>query len=431
MNQTPDQGRGPEPDSGLPAGGDAASGGPRHRVGPGPANPASPSYSDAARYLDSAWQASSSAAPAGSPSELPTQVVPIQDVGGAAAGPGTAATAPVRAPGASGAPGSPEGPAEAAREASGGSRDSRDSRDSHDGAAELDLGAYAMGAAAVPQAGGAEGAAGAAGAFAAVPGPAADRNGNGGIPAGPAVEHESGGRRRRRTAVLWGVVGAVTLAGAGLAAVKFLDGGSSGKTAKAADSTPLPVAPPTAGPLPSPSSGPESTASAAPTRTSKAPSTGPSKAGSKSPTSTASTGSKAPVDTDGDGVSDDPGARDPGKLTAAASAAYSAAKQAMAAEGVQMTLTSGKRSYQHQKDLWEQEVAKTGSSAAARNRVLPPDESSHVDGIAIDINQAAQPWMKAKGAQYGWCQIYGNESWHFEFRAKYKTEGCPALKPHP
>lgn len=244
-------------------------------------------------------------------------------------------------------------------------------------------------------------------------------------------------RGRRKAVVIWSAVGALVLVGGGLGAAALLNGDDPGSEASTVGGV-TPTAPPPASPItpPAPPTVP-STSSAGPSDTASG-SGSPSKSGSRSPSGSASgTASGSPsgtgkpkVDTDDDGITDDPGATDPNKLVGAARTAYFEAKGAMAAQGITMTLTSGKRSYEHQKDLWDKEVRLKGSTPAARMRVLPPDESSHVDGNAIDINVAAQPWMKTNGKQYGWCQIYSNESWHFEYKAAHK-QGCPALKPHP
>jgi len=45
---------------------------------------------------------------------------------------------------------------------------------------------------------------------------------------------------------------------------------------------------------------------------------------------------------------------------------------------------------------------------------------------AIDIGPFdATYWLSLHGAAYGLCQIYANETWHFELRPEVVTEGCP------
>ncbi|MGA4542365.1 D-alanyl-D-alanine carboxypeptidase family protein [Uniformispora flossi] len=407
MNQIPEDRRGADDPAGA--------GVPRHRVDSRAPGYPQAAYSDAAQYLDNAWRESSGQGPAVNPHEIPTQVVPVQSapvqtaqsapVPPAAAQPSPAPAAP--GPGAAAGAGAetvaqPFPPADprsapAAHPAAAGVPGPRGAADAN----PVDLGAYAMSPAA------------AAGGGAP--------SGPGAFPAAPEADRPRG---RRKMIAVWSVVSAVALVGAGLVAVKSMKSDKDHNSASSASPTAtIQAAPPSA---PATSAGPTS---APPSTSPTASTTGKS---TKSPTATSTTKKpKTGTDDDGDGITDDPGATDPNQLSGAARTAYQQAKTAMAANGITLTLTSGKRSFQHQQDLWDQEVRDTGSTAAARNRVLPPGESSHVQGIAIDINVAAQAWMKSKGSQYGWCQIYANEAWHFEYRASYKTSGCPTLKPHP
>ncbi|UGQ10204.1 D-alanyl-D-alanine carboxypeptidase family protein [Yinghuangia sp. ASG 101] len=379
-------------------------GGSRHRAGGTPEPAQGAQYSDAARYLDDVWQASSGA-PAPNPFESPTQVVPVQ----LQPAPGQVPVPPAPTPAAGG-----------------------------DGRAdEHDLGAYAMAAGAgrppeggpggPDQPGAAPGGFAVGGAEGGGPNPPAPGGGHGGDEGGRAP------RRNRRSLVVWSVLGVVLLGGAGVVAAGTL-GDNDDTTPNAVNvgtPSPLPTPPPAPTPPATTEAPPTSAAatSASPTPSASA-STSPT--ASKSPTASPSASGKSPTaDKDNDGVTDEPESTDPGALAPAARTAYAQAKNAMAADGITMTLTSGKRSYQHQKELWEKEVRDLGSEEAARMRVLPPDESTHVHGTAIDINVAAQPWMKQNGSRYGWCQIYANESWHFEYDASYKNRGCPSLKPHP
>jgi D-alanyl-D-alanine dipeptidase len=59
--------------------------------------------------------------------------------------------------------------------------------------------------------------------------------------------------------------------------------------------------------------------------------------------------------------------------------------------------------------------------------VLPPDESHHVRGTAVDIapRQAAR-WLDRHGARYGLCRTMEWEWWHFEYDAAWQRAGhCP------
>jgi hypothetical protein len=96
-------------------------------------------------------------------------------------------------------------------------------------------------------------------------------------------------------------------------------------------------------------------------------------------------------------------------------------------DGVLIGVTSGYRDPTYQWQLFSREVGRTGSSWAARSRVLPPDESAHVQGIAVDVRpRAGARWLDQHGAGYRLYRIYDNEWWHFEFHT-----AAPARLPSP
>jgi LAS superfamily LD-carboxypeptidase LdcB len=116
---------------------------------------------------------------------------------------------------------------------------------------------------------------------------------------------------------------------------------------------------------------------------------------------------------------------DPRLLTAVQNAANAAA-----AQGITMTVTSGWRSAEFQQSLLDDAVATYGSFAAAREYVQTPTASRHVTGEAVDIGGAgADQWLIANGPQFGLCQIYANELWHFELVAD-PLGNCPPLLPN-
>ncbi|HEU5161471.1 MAG TPA: M15 family metallopeptidase [Streptosporangiaceae bacterium] len=90
-------------------------------------------------------------------------------------------------------------------------------------------------------------------------------------------------------------------------------------------------------------------------------------------------------------------------------------------------LTSGYRDAAEQHRIFTREVRRTGSEAAARRRVLPPEESRHVRGLALDVRPAeGARWLERHGWRYGLYRVYDNEWWHFEYRT------TPPLRlPHP
>ncbi|MEO6510025.1 MAG: M15 family metallopeptidase [Nocardioides sp.] len=136
-----------------------------------------------------------------------------------------------------------------------------------------------------------------------------------------------------------------------------------------------------------------------------------------------------------DGSADVPGrpprAEDPSvdRLDPDLLAAVKAAMRDPRADGVRMSITSGWRSRAHQQRLFDQAVAEYGSEAEASRWVAPPDSSAHVTGDAVDMGPTgADDWLIRHGAEYGLCQIFANERWHFELAT---TPGgtCPDLLP--
>ncbi|MGY2080430.1 VanZ family protein [Modestobacter sp. SYSU DS0657] len=101
------------------------------------------------------------------------------------------------------------------------------------------------------------------------------------------------------------------------------------------------------------------------------------------------------------------------------------------ADGVDFHVSSGWRSAAYQQALFDAAVAEHGSPAAAREWVLGPDESSHVTGDAVDIGPTdAMSWLAQHGSDYGLCQTYGNEMWHFELAVE-RGGRCPAPSDDP
>lgn len=95
------------------------------------------------------------------------------------------------------------------------------------------------------------------------------------------------------------------------------------------------------------------------------------------------------------------------------------------AAGVALTINSGKRSYAAQEALWRDGIATYGSPEAARRWVLPPSESTHVSGQAIDVApRAGAAWLQRNGFRYGLCRTFDNEWWHFE-RIGFPGAPCP------
>lgn len=103
------------------------------------------------------------------------------------------------------------------------------------------------------------------------------------------------------------------------------------------------------------------------------------------------------------------------KLDPALLAAIRAAEADANADGIEFRVTSGWRSAAYQQRLLDDAVGEYGSLDEARRFVNTPEESRHVTGEAIDIGPTdADSWLSQHGADYGLCQIYANEMWHFE-----------------
>jgi zinc D-Ala-D-Ala carboxypeptidase len=118
------------------------------------------------------------------------------------------------------------------------------------------------------------------------------------------------------------------------------------------------------------------------------------------------------------------------RLDPALLAAVQAAARAAANDGVTVGLTSGWRSPEFQRQLFEDAVVQYGSIAIARQYVMPPEVSKHVLGKAVDLGPgAADDWLIRNGQRFGLCQIYANEAWHFELATDYGGT-CPPLRPN-
>ncbi len=97
--------------------------------------------------------------------------------------------------------------------------------------------------------------------------------------------------------------------------------------------------------------------------------------------------------------------------------------------GVRLDVTSGWRSTAEQERLFREAVDRYGPEEAAR-RVAEPGTSAHESGDAVDVGPAkGAAWLSEHGAVYGLCQIYANESWHFELRPDAVDRGCPRMYP--
>ena len=112
---------------------------------------------------------------------------------------------------------------------------------------------------------------------------------------------------------------------------------------------------------------------------------------------------------------------------------FSMAQAFARADGVELTITSGFRTLERQKMLFDREVEIRGSEREASKWVLPPQFSHHPQGLAIDVNypgdQPGAYWLEKNGSRFGLCRVYANEWWHFE-GVIAPGQRCPALAPN-
>jgi D-alanyl-D-alanine carboxypeptidase len=120
------------------------------------------------------------------------------------------------------------------------------------------------------------------------------------------------------------------------------------------------------------------------------------------------------------------------KLDSALLGALRQAATDAADDGVEFFVDSGWRSPEYQEQLLREAVSKYGSEEEAARWVATPDKSAHVSGDAVDIGpSAAAAWLSEHGAEYGLCEIYGNEPWHYELRPEASDHGCPPMYADP
>jgi zinc D-Ala-D-Ala carboxypeptidase len=118
---------------------------------------------------------------------------------------------------------------------------------------------------------------------------------------------------------------------------------------------------------------------------------------------------------------------DPALLGALRQAATDAAD-----DGVEFYVDSGWRSPEYQEQLLDEAISKYGSEEEAARWVATPNTSAHVSGDAVDIGHSdATAWLSEHGAEYGLCQIYRNEPWHYELRPVAIDRRCPPMYADP
>lgn len=118
---------------------------------------------------------------------------------------------------------------------------------------------------------------------------------------------------------------------------------------------------------------------------------------------------------------------DPALLDALRDAATDAADA-----GLTLTMNSGWRSAAYQNQLLSEAIAEHGSAEEAARWVATAATSPHVQAAAADLGPSpVTAWLSEHGAEYGLCQIYANEPWHYEFRREAIGSACPRAYPDP
>ena len=124
--------------------------------------------------------------------------------------------------------------------------------------------------------------------------------------------------------------------------------------------------------------------------------------------------------------------RGAGNLDRALVGALREAATDAAFDGVELYVKSGWRSPEYQQQLLQEAISKYGSEEEAARWVATPETSPHVLGDAVDIGPIdATAWLSEHGAEYGLCQIYSNEPWHYELRPEAIDHGCPRMYADP
>ncbi|QUQ71072.1 M15 family metallopeptidase [Kutzneria sp. CA-103260] len=121
-------------------------------------------------------------------------------------------------------------------------------------------------------------------------------------------------------------------------------------------------------------------------------------------------------------------------LTPGTRAAFIAARYSALWHDAQLIgLTSGHRMYAEQREMFDEALRRHGSVSAARHWVLPPEESSHVSGRALDIRPTeGARWLEHHGDRFGLYRTYDNEWWHFEYWPDFRGTGRqPPRRPTP
>jgi D-alanyl-D-alanine carboxypeptidase len=121
-----------------------------------------------------------------------------------------------------------------------------------------------------------------------------------------------------------------------------------------------------------------------------------------------------------------------GNLDPALLAALQRAASDAEEDGITFRVNSGWRTPALQERMLQDAIVQYGSEAEARRWVATPETSEHVTGDAVDLGPLpALDWLAQRGWRYGLCQIYANETWHYELRPDAVDDGCPEMLADP
>jgi hypothetical protein len=96
-----------------------------------------------------------------------------------------------------------------------------------------------------------------------------------------------------------------------------------------------------------------------------------------------------------------------------------------------LSVISGFRSVDRQREIFEDAVKKYGSEQAARKWAAPPGKSNHNHGEAVDLrfaSDATKKWVHENAERYGLYFPMKHEPWHVEMRGG-RREGAPNHRP--
>ncbi|MDT0615260.1 M15 family metallopeptidase domain-containing protein [Streptomyces lancefieldiae] len=97
-----------------------------------------------------------------------------------------------------------------------------------------------------------------------------------------------------------------------------------------------------------------------------------------------------------------------------------------------IAVNSGWRSPEYQKQPLREAVSEYGAEREAARRVATATTSSHASGDAVDSGDSrATARQSGHGAEYGLCQVYRNEPWHYARRTEALDRGCPRMYADP